>query len=748
MAKWLAAVAAAALAAAGAGASAADVWGSGAAKPAPFVPQSAPDGWPQFGKPWRIEAGNQFYELVTPDDSGMEEYNGEAGDGSLEEKSYLRFDGDAEIDLVFKPEYETEEHYRSNYFARGALLGDLSDSRGTLTVRQHGAKPALESSWHFGTALLMSQEELWRDGRLTLRIGARGGTATVVGLDMFYFGKFDVPVSEQSAAHALSAANVNLEGWHWSESYLTRPLDQLYLPQPIQVFPGDRMAFGATIEEAEKLGVNLLFGPTAQLVLAGQTFADYSGEEPMAALWLYEGARVAFQPGSIIFISDWVGSNDVYFSDVLETSGLPMAAFLADESMSGPDSVTGLENVIVLIYEDGLVHLMKPEHRSTGWYLVKHAFESEGPLKAPVDALMARFASGRAGKTLFSMYLTDSTPELFYSCVETLTQAAAGLGTAQTMDDLMHESRDEFARIVRAGEEGLPVTVDIFTSRREGRYEMAGLMAPRTTMHRWRREADGASAALDGRLGDWLLGGRLVYEDADVTLDDVRELNFRIRSAEATSNVLSALAYAGRRFGWGAAGVSLGFAGGEDRWENFAQFMYGAPLMIDRMRRRAYSAGLSAVWLPQTEGGWKLSLGAGVSHTLFTDADYRFEGAEGPLWSVREPKRNVTALRLSAGASRRWSFARGGGEPDDFIELSADAYSRVRAGDLDTEQEVCASGQCGTMHLEGLARAQAGLALEAGARFKGSRFGLRAAVETGSGGKRAASADIRLIFDF
>jgi hypothetical protein len=733
MAKWLAAVAAAALAAAGAGASAADVWGSSAAKPAPFVPQSAPDGWPQSGKPWRIEAGNQFYELTSKDCFDC-----------------LSFTGDAQIDIVFKPEYETEEHYRSNYFARGALLGYFSESTGTLTVRQHGAKPALESSWHFGTALLLRNHgDFWRYGsNLTLRIGARGGTATVVGLDMSYWGNTDVPASEQSAAHALSAANVNLEGWHWSESYLTRPLDQLYLPQPIQVFPGDRLAFGATIEEAEKLGVNLLFGPTAQLVLAGQTFADYGEEEQIAALWLEEGTRVAFQPGSIIFISDWVGSNDVYFSDVLETSGLPMSVLLADDTASGPDSVTGLENVIVLIYEDGLVHLMKPEHRSNGWYLVKHAFESEGPLKAPVDALMARFASGRAGKTLFSMYLTDSTPELFYSCVETLTQAAAGLGTAQTMDDLMHESRDEFARIVRAGEEGLPVKVDIFTSRREGRYEMAGLMAPRTTMHRWRREADGASAALDGRLGDWLLGGRLVYEDAEVTLEDARELNFRIRSAEATSNVLSALAYAGRRFSWGAAGVSLGFAGGEDRWENFAQFMYGAPLMIDRMRRRAYSAGLSAVWLPQTEGGWKLSLGAGVSHTLFTDADYSFEGAEGPLWSVREPKRNVSALRLSAGASRRWSFARGGGEPDDFIELSADAYSRVRAGDLDTEQEVCASGQCGTMRLEGLARAQAGLALEAGARFKGSRFGLRAAVETGSGGKRAASADIRLIFDF
>lgn len=726
-------LAAAVLAALAAGAPAANAGESGA-EPAPYEVMQAPEGWPLSGSPWRIEAGNQFYELTARGDD-----------------AFLTFEGDAQIDLFFKPEYETEEPFGGYYFARGALLGELGGSSGTLAVRQHGAVPSYESSWHYGTALLVQDADtFWRDGSLAFRIDAQGGTLTVMGFSRIGHGSPEDPGSDISVGHAATAAVANLGGWRWSGRYrdLDRPYDQLYLAQPLDVLAADRMAFGASAEEAEKRGVNLLFGPTGQLVLGGQWFAPYDGEEPTAALRLEEGARVAFEPGSVIFVSDRAGANCVYFSGRLETSALPLAGFLADESLSGPGAVSGLENATVVIYEDGLVHLMKPEHRSSGWYLVKHAFESEGPLKEPVDALMARLGSGEAGKTLLNMYLTEPTPDLFYSSVEQLTQAAAALGTAQAMDDLMQESRDEFARIVRAGEEGLPVRADIFTSRRQGRYEMSAVIEPRREKHRWKRDADGAAVAVDGRLGDWLLGGWLVYEDADVTLRDVRSLNLRIDSDRADSNVLSALAYAGRRFAWGAAGLSLGFAGGEDRWEKFAQFMHGAPLMIERMRRRAYSAGLSAVWMPQAAGDWKLSLEAGLTHTLFTDADYGFEGAEGRLWSVREPARNVSALRLSAGASRRWSFARGSGEPDDFIELSADAYSRLRAGDLDTEQEVCASGRCASMQVAGLARAQAGLALGAQARFRGSRFGLRTAAEAGSGGKRAVSADIRLIFDF
>ena len=602
----------------------------------------------------------------------------------------------------------TSEPY-GDEFGPILLMPYLETSGHTLTVRLAGAEPHPQSPWPFVAALAVNAA-----GQPNIRITASGGTMT-------FWGGGSAGNTNEFISQTESARNADARARSALQAMDRQPEDVLVLGSPLTVTAESRISIGATDEEAAR-NANFTLGSRGAVVVDSRLLDGRPGEReaetPNSALIVQSGASVYFGQGATIVIDSLSESLEAALE---ETE--PLSAVLI--RMAGDGRVVGAQNLTVVDIRSGTAFEYRLVFEDGNWGLGQRFWEAEGPLAAPANALAARVFEGTASEPLRALFMGSASAANFSERVIHSTLTAKSLGTTEAMDALMAEGARHAVRTALADEWSNPVSVEILGTKRRGGF-----------------------AALDaktGGIGSWFAGARAAYEDADV---DFRCEGWRDASGlKAESTVLSAGLWLGRRTSWGFVTADAAFSGGEDKVREAApQVVTGYPLWVgsERIRRRAWSAGLTAALLPEAAEGWTPALTFGLSAQYFMPADYSIDGNGTALWQVGEKRRLVTSASVSAGVTKRWSDE----AVKNTVRLTLEGGMRMRAGDLEATQTVSAYGASADLTTDDLERGEAFLTADVTGRWRGSVFGVRGTGTVGPSGTRALRGDVHVTYEF
>ena len=517
-----------------------------------------------------------------------------------------------------------------------------------------------------------------------------------------------------------------------------RPKDTLLLERPLSLTTGHRIAVGATDADKTAAGnYNLLIGSNGALVIDLALTRD--GPVPIVA---GEGTRLYFAKNSSVLVEDFQGSQYLRSN----TSTFPASISHTLISLAENAEVIGLENLTVVVLSGSVpTEYWLMQDGDGNWRTGGVVWEAEGRLAPIVNALAQKVFTGQSSEPLRMYFRANPTSEGFANRVLHSTLMPKSLGTTESMSSMMLEGARHAVRSATASEWSNPVSVDILTLKRRGRFVTAGPSYDTYTNGRWERDADGIALSADLRYGDFFGGLRAAYEDADVELSG-QELVMQSNTT-AESTVLSVAAWVGGMTNWGYWTADAAFAGAEDKLREVVPGSladYTLWVGSERIRRRAYSLGGTAVMLPWPESVWTPSLTGGLSAQYFTDTDYSVDGNGVALWQVKEDKRLIWTTTVSMGVSRRWADEEG----KNTVRLSLEAGVRARFGDLDVEQELQVGSVSDRVTTDDLSRGEAFLSADLTGRWKGSVFGIRASGMTGPDDGRAYRADFHVTYEF
>ena len=518
-----------------------------------------------------------------------------------------------------------------------------------------------------------------------------------------------------------------------------RPEDTLLLERTLILTTGHQIAVGATDADKTVAGnFNLLIGSKGALVIDLALTRD--GSVPIVA---GEGTRLYFAKNSSVLVEDFQD-----FQDFQDSGNLPPDTSVSHTLISLAENaeVIGLENLMVVDLSGSVpTEYWLMQDGDGNWQTGGVVWEAEGRLAPIVNALAQKVFTGQSSEQLRMYFGGNPTREGFANRVLHSTLMPKSLGTTASMSSMMLEGARHAVRSATASEWSNPVSVDILTSKRRGRFVTAGPSYDSYTNGRWERDADGIALSADLRYGDFFGGLRAAYEDADVELSG-QELVMQSNTT-AESTVLSVAAWVGGMTNWGYWTADAAFAGAEDKLREVVPGSladYTLWVGSERVRRSAYSLGGTAVMLPWPESVWTPSLTGGLSAQYFTDADYSVDGNGVALWQVKEDKRLIWPTTVSAGVSRRWADE----ERKNTVRLSLEAGVRARFGDLDVEQELRVGSVSDRVTTDDLSRGEAFLSADLTGRWKGSVFGIRASGMTGPDDGRAYRADFHVTYEF
>ena len=622
----------------------------------------------------------------------------------------------------------TSEPY-GDEFGPILLMPYLETSGHTLTVRLAGAEPHPEFPWPFVAALAVNAA-----GQPNIRITASGGTMT-------FWGGGSAGSTNEFISQTVSARNADARARLALQAMDRLPEDVLVLGSPLTVTAESRISIGATDEEAAR-NANFTLGSRGAVVVDSRLLDGRPGgreaETPNSALIVQSGASVYFGQGATIVIDSLSESLEAALE---ETE--PLSAVLI--RMAGDGRVVGAQNLTVVDIRSGTAFEYRLVFEDGNWGLGQRFWEAEGPLAAPANALAARVFEGTASEPLRALFMGSASAANFSERVIHSTLTAKSLGTTEAMDALMAEGARHAVRTALADEWSNPVSVEILGTKRRGGFAALDAKTGGIGSGRWERSASGVALSADARFGSWFAGARAAYEDADV---DFRCEGWRDASGlKAESTVLSAGLWLGRRTSWGFVTADAAFSGGEDKVREAApQVVTGYPLWVgsERIRRRAWSAGLTAALLPEAAEGWTPALTFGLSAQYFMPADYSIDGNGTALWQVGEKRRLVTSASVSAGVTKRWSDE----AVKNTVRLTLEGGMRMRAGDLEATQTVSAYGASADLTTDDLERGEAFLTADVTGRWRGSVFGVRGTGTAGPSGTRALRGDVHVTYEF
>ena len=316
-----------------------------------------------------------------------------------------------------------------------------------------------------------------------------------------------------------------------------RPEDTLLLERTLILTTGHQIAVGATDADKTVAGnFNLLIGSKGALVIDLALTRD--GSVPIAA---GEGTRLYFAENSSVLFENFQDSENF----PPDTSVSHALISLAENA-----EVIGLENLMVVDLSGSVpTEYWLMQDGDGNWQTGGVVWEAEGRLAPIVNALAQKVFTGQSSEQLRMYFRGNPTREGFANRVLHSTLMPKSLGTTASMSSMMLEGARHAVRSATASEWSNPVSVEILTSKRRGRFVTSGLSYDTFTTGRWERDADGIALSADLRYGDFFGGLRAAYEDADVELSGQNLVMQSNTTAEST--VLSVAAWIGGMTNWG-----------------------------------------------------------------------------------------------------------------------------------------------------------------------------------------------------